>query len=282
METMASDETREIRMSAIQSLADMGAEGTPDTLAALNRLLKTGDDVMRQAVFDALASMCAAANAGYAVLDGMDTDDIEEATRIWRSRFFASSAALAVFAGENAAKTLSPERKTELFISAAACLGIALSFPANQPDPGGAVARMADAGLSRLEMLLTVPVMPRECRIAILRALGECGGAQATTAIVGILNSPYASPDAASDGLRLAEAAVDSLRAAAINGRNGGGLEARQILLALLSDKRVYPAQHPENPPTGLAHLVLWRLQRLAKSTDTSLDADVWRIRLGW
>jgi hypothetical protein len=80
----------------------------------------------------------------------------------------------------------------------------------------------------------------------------------------------------------LAEAAIDSLRTVAIGGRNGSGTEAKEILLALLSDKRVYPAQHPGKPSTGLAHLALWRLQRLAKSTDTSLDADVWRIRLGW
>ena len=282
METAMPDEMREIRMAALQSLADLGAEGTPGTLAALSRLLGKEDGVMRQAVFDALAAMCSAAYTAYPALAGMSEYDIEETTRIWRSRFLASSATLTVFAGENAARALSREEKTALFASAAACLGTALSFPADLPDRDGAVARMADAGLSKLETLLTAPVMSRECRVAVLRALGECGGARATTAIAGLLNSPYASPDTAADGLRLAEAAVDSLRAVAVGDRNGGGLEAREILLALLSDKRVYPAQHPEKPATGLAHLVLWRLQRLVKSTDTSLDADAWRIRLGW
>jgi hypothetical protein len=273
------DELEEIRLNALQSLQDMGAEGLPETIGALDGLL-SGSGILSQAVFDALAGMCAAAFANYPPLAGPGLD-LAGAGEVWRDRVLASSLNLAVFAAGKAAEALAPSGDPGLFAAAAACLGTVLAPPPGFPDPEGRLAGAAGIALARLESLLTLPDLPRENREAALRALGACGAPRAVAAILGLLDSPYASPGAGSRGLRLAEAAVDSLRDAA-SGPGAGREAARAALLALLSDNRGFPPVRPGQPPIRLAHLALWRLRRLAKSTDTGLDAESWRLRLGW
>ncbi|MDR1518746.1 MAG: hypothetical protein LBU23_01190 [Planctomycetota bacterium] len=279
LEFLVPDEVEEIRLAALQSLSDMGAEGLPETLQALGRL-PAGNGALDQAVFETLAGMCSAALSNYPALAAMEATG-DEAAGNWRDRFISSTVALALFARERADGALTPGRDAASFAAAAACLGIAISIPKGFPDPDGALARAAEAGLDRLETLLTRPELPPAGRAALLGALGAHGGERAVAAIAGLLASPYVSPEAGGSGLAVAEAAVNSLGNAAAN-RDGGDPAARAALLALLADRRTYPPTRPGKPPIGLAHLALWRLQRLAKSTDTRLDAGIWRLRLGW
>ena len=73
----------------------------------------------------------------------------------------------------------------------------------------------------------------------------------------------------------MAEEAVDALCGIAAGG-------ARDLLLRLLADAREYPPGKANAPPIRMGHIVMWRLQRLAKSGAIALDAEFWRSRLGW
>ncbi len=275
-------EVEELRLSALHSLSDMGAEGLPEIIEAFRRLLSGGGPILVQAAFETMTVMCRTAFAYYAPLSAMSlgAEDAVEAEN-WRARRFASAAALARFAADGAAGRLGREADSGAFAALADCLGTALSYPPGFPDPDGGLALARANGLERLEGWLMAPDLSREKRAAVASALGGIGAARAVAALSSLLASDYVSPESGQDGMRLAEAAVDGLRAAA-TGKGGGMDAARAALLGLLGDKRVYAPLRAGTPPVGLAHIVLWRLQRLAKSNDTSLDREAWRVKLGW
>ncbi len=277
------DEVEELRLAALLSLSDMGAEGLPEILEPLKKLAEGGGAALRQAVFDAMAVMCRVGFSENAALASIrfDAEGMVEAEN-WRARRYASNINLAVVTADAALDTLfNPDFDPSVFSSAADALGGALSYPSGFPDAGGRLAGARSRGLDGLERLLLMPDLSRQKRTAVILALGEIGSGRGVTAIMSIVHSPYSSPEFGADGARIAESAVEALRNAAIGGQEGRDA-ARNALLTLLSDGRVYPPLRSDAPPVGLAHMVLWRLQRLAKSNETSLEDELWRNRLGW
>lgn len=282
MSLRGAEEVEEIRLAALQSLSDMGAEGLPELIQSFGRLLEASGTVLEHAAFEAMAVMCRNAFADFAPLMEMHfgIEDAVEAEN-WRRRRLASAANLAVFAAESAEVRLERTEDAAVFGMAATCLGAALSFPDDFPDPAGVLSEAKVRGVSRLERLLLMPDLSREQRTETAHALGEIGNARAVSAIDSIVHSPYCSPELESDGMRMAEAAVDALREIAV-GTHDGRDAARRLLLGLLRDPRLFEPLRPGTPPVGLAHMVLWRLQRLAKSNETALEPEIWRMRLGW
>lgn len=282
MDVRVPDEVEEIRLAALLSLSDMGAEALPEVIGAFRTLRAAGGDILQQAGFDAMAVMCRVAFGGYQSLVDMKpvAEDAIEAES-WRGRRYISAANLAVFTSETAGESLTGGADTSVFTAAAAALGAALAYPADFPDPAGRLADVRESGLAGLERMLLMPDITREKRAAVAMALGEVGALRAVSAIASIIDSPYCSPEFGADGTRLAEAAIDALRDTATAEREGK-FAARDELMELLRDGRVFPPLRTGTPPVGLAHMVLWRIQRLARSNDTSLDPDVWRPRLGW
>lgn len=282
MALQAPDEIEEIRMAALASLADMGAEGIPEVIAAFRIVESSGDGISRQGAFDAMAAMC---RSGFQTNEALATitfaAEDEAAAESWRRRRYASNANLAVFAAESAGEALERDVDAAVFNSAAACLGAALSYPADFPDAQGVMASARAKGLALLERLLMMPDIPREKRAAIALALGDIGAVRAVDAIASIIDSPYCSPEFGEDGARMAEASIDALREVATGDHDGRGA-ARRVLIGLLRDGRMYPPLRADTPPVGLAHMVLWRLQRLARSNDISLEPETWKERLGW
>lgn len=282
MASRAPEEVEEIRLAALLSLSDMGAEGLPEVIAAFRRLLSAGGPILEQASFEAMAAMCRNAFGEFADLSAMnfDAEDAVEAEN-WRNRRFASAAGMGAFAAGSACDHLVGGMDAGGFVAAADCLGAALSYPDAFPDPDGRLAAARAGGLTVLEHLLLMPDLGREKRSAAAAALGVIGAERAVAALAGILDSPYASPDFGAEGMRLAEAAVDALRDAAMGGHDGRNA-ARAALLSLIDDPRTYPPLRAGTPPMRLAHMALWRLQALARSTDATLDRELWRNRLGW
>jgi hypothetical protein len=282
MDLRAPDEVEELRLGALASLADMGAEGLPEVIGAFRVLFSSADEVQRQAAFDTMTVMCRSAFDGYDTLSAMnwDAEDAVEAEN-WRRRRYASTVNLASYAADTAETLLGGELETSVFTSAAECLGASLSYPPGYPDPEGVLAARKEEGLTRLERLLMMPDISPEKRFSVSLALGEIGAERAVRALASIIDSPYCSPDAGIDGTRMTETAIDTLRNIAI-GSQAGRDSARQKLLAMLGDDRIFPPLRAGAPPVGLAHMVLWRLQRLSRSNDTALDGSVWGQRLGW
>ncbi len=276
------DEVEEIRLAALDSLAYMGAEGLPEIIDAFGRLLSSGGDILRQAAFETMAVMCRCGFDSYAPLAEMRfaADDSVEAES-WRTRRFDSTRRLAVFSAGRAADALPLAGEASVFGAAADCMAAALAVPPGFPDPAGQLAAVRESGLGVLERLLMMPDLSREKRASVAMALGQIGTVRAVSALDSILASSYTSPDFGPDGVRMAEAAVEALRLAAIGAQEGRNA-ARQSLLALLADGRQFTPSRADAPPVRLAHMVLWRLQRLARSTDSSFDAGPWRERLGW
>lgn len=278
------DEVEEIRLEALTSLSDMGAEGIPEVLDAFTLLFETGNDTQFQAAFDAMAVMANAAFTGYSALAAMtfDADEAVEAES-WRRRRIASATNLALYAVEKTMDFLQRgvHGDVAVFISAASALGAALSYPAEFPDDGGRLAASREAGIELIERLMMYPDLDREKRGSVVRAAASVGTERAVAALRSLVYSPYATAEFGNDGSMMAETVVDALRDIAV-GRHGGRDLARQTLLELLADERVFPPLRAGTPPVGLGHMVLWRLQRLTRSNDISLRPDDWRERLGW
>ena len=283
MASVVPDELEEVRLALLQVFSDMGAEGLPEVLGALRRLADSGDPLLGQSTFESMTVMCRTAFGDVAALSAMRFDD-EDATEAesWRRRRLASAVDLALFAAEAAGRELSKEgMDAAAYGAAVACLGAAVAYPDDFSDPGGLLAGARAAGLERLERLLLAADLLQERRAAVAAALGEIGASGAVASLIGLLDSPYCSSERGAAGERMAEAAVDALHAAA-SGAHGGRDAARKALLALLGDTRVYPSVRSGAPPVGVAHIVLWKLQRLARTSHTSFDGDWWRERLGW
>lgn len=276
------DEVEEIRLAALLSLSDMGAEGVPEVIDSIDILFVSGSEILRQAAFDSMGTMCRIGFREYPALSTMtfSAEDAVEGEN-WRLRRYGSNARLAVHAAETSTRMLLGEIDAAVFIAAADCLGAALSYPDDFPDPEGVLAKAREDGEAFLEQLLMRPDIGREKRSAASKALGEIGTARAVAALYSIIESPYCSPGAGVDGTRMADAVIDALRAAAL-GAHSGSAESKRILLELMSDERVFPALRVDAPPVGLAHMVLWRLQRLVRTNDVNMDPDVWRQRLNW
>lgn len=282
VEYMVPDEIEEIQLAVLTSLSDMGAEGSPELLQALDNLLHVNADSILQAAYDTMAVMCRTGFGMYEPLQKMffTAEDSVEAEN-WRRLRFASANRLAVFVSAKAVRDMSRFEDEAVFAAITDCISSALSYPPEFPDPDGALAAALADGQAELMRIVMMPDLSRGKRSAAALALGRIGTIEAVTALAGILDSVYVSPEFGSDGLRMAESAVESMRLAAI-GTGSGRDAARRAFLLLLTDKRQYAPQRPGTPPLALAHLVLWRLQRLARSTDTSFDPEIWRARLGW
>lgn len=282
IEFLDTTEVEEIRLAAMQSLADMGAEGLPELLAAFRVLLDSGDDILKQSCFDTLAVMCRVGFETAAALSEMQfpPEDAIEGDA-WRGRRSDAARKLAVFAAESAELGLNRSAGSGTFASAANCLGAALSFSLEFMAGFDGLAEARARGIAVLERMAMMPDISRSERASVLSALGNIGSARAVAAVASVLDSPYCSPEFGEDGRLLTEAAVDALRVAAVGGHDGRDA-ARALLLGLLASDRNFPPVRAEAPPVGVRHMALWRLQRLARTTDTSFDGESWRQRLGW
>ncbi|MCD8138249.1 MAG: hypothetical protein LUE17_00455 [Planctomycetaceae bacterium] len=276
-------EIEEIRLAALTSLSDMGAEGLPEVLAAFDLLFETGDATQRQAAFETMAVMCRVGFAGYPALAAMtiESDEAVEAEN-WRRRI-ESNVNLAVYTAAGATKTLheSMHGDAGVFVAAAGALGAALSFPRDYPDGDGRLLASRADGVGMLERLMLYPDIDREKRASVVAAMASVGAPESVVALTSLVNSPYTTADFGNDGTLMAEAVVDALRDIAVGGQDGRA-DARRALLMLLEDERQFPPVRPGTPPVGMAHMVLWRLQRLARSNDISFRPGDWRERLGW
>ncbi len=277
-------EVEEIRLAALTSLSDMGAEGLPEVLAAFDLLFDTGTPTQYQAAFETMAVMCRTAFAGYPALAAMtiESDEAVEAEN-WRRRRIESNANLAVYTAAGATKALrsSMHGDAGVFVAAAGALGAALSFPRDYPDDDGRLAAARADGVGILERLMMYPDIDREKRSAVVDAMASVGAPESVVALMSLANSPYTTADFGNDGTLMAEAVVDSLRDIAVGGQDGRAA-ARRALLGLLEDDRQFPPVRPGTPPVGMSHMVLWRLQRLARSNDISFRPGDWKERLGW
>lgn len=280
MEIRSADDVEEIRLAALSSLADMGAEGMPEVVEAFRFLFLSGGDVLRQAAFEAMGAMCRAAFGDFIALSSLRSD-AEAETKNWVRRRDASAVVLSVFAVGSAGAELRRNGGAGVFAAAAGCLGAALSYPDAYPDPDGSLAANRANGLELLRRMLLMPDMTPQKRIRLVSALGDIGAERAVDVLIGLVNSPYCSPEAGLDGAAMADAAVTALRVAA-TGEHAGRAAAREALLEFLGDDRMFPPLRPGTPPVGIAHMVLWQLQRLARSNDGALEAALWRARLGW
>lgn len=282
MTVLLPDEVEEIRLAALMSLADMGAEGVPEVIAAFEKPLASDSEILRQAVFETMAVMCRTGFQGYTALSTMNftAEDAVEGEN-WRRRRYASNTRLAAFAANSASRILAGELDNAVFIAAIDSLGAALAYPDEFPDPDGILLDARERGGVFLEQLLMRPDIGREKRVAVAKALGEIGTLRSVSALQSIIESPYCSPDAGIDGTRMADAVVDALRGVAVGHHDGSG-EAREMLLKLMDDPRMFPPLRPQTPPVGLSHMVLWRLQRLTRSTDINMEPEYWRQRLSW
>ncbi|MCC8109413.1 MAG: hypothetical protein LIQ30_10325 [Planctomycetes bacterium] len=276
------DEVEEIRLVALASLADMGAEGLPEVLEAFGRLAAIGDGVILQALFDTMTAMCRTAFVEFPDLNAMQfaAEDAVEAEN-WRRRRLASGRNLAVFAAGSATAAIERDLDPAVFAAVVTAFGAALAYPDDFPDPDGELAAARDAGIASMEYLLMHPDLTRVKRSAVAGALGEVGTVRAVSALVSIANSPYCSPEFGDDGARFLDTVLDSLRDIAV-GAHSGRDNAREALLQLLADTRMFPPIRAGAPPVGAAHMVLWRLQRLSRSNDTGMEPGLWRNRLGW
>ncbi len=282
MELLVPDELEEIRLAALTSLSDMGAEGLPEVIEAFRYLRTVPGNILQQAVYDTMATMCRSAFSSFETLSGLQFSAEEAAgAEGWRERRNQSAANLAAFTAKCAEEKLLEDSDAGVFVSIVSALGAALSYPAALPDTGGRLAGVRENGLDRLEFLLMHPDLSREKRSAVAAALGEVGAARSVSALASIIDSPYCSPEYGNAGARFAESVIDALRTVATGDREGRNA-AREALLALLAEKRMYPALRAGAPEVGLAHMVLWRLQRLVRSNDSQLEASIWRERLNW
>lgn len=277
------EELEEVRLAALDSLADMGAEGLPEVVDGFGKLLAEDSRIVIQACFETMKTMCGTAYAAYETVSGLTFEaETAAAGENWRKRIVASATRLALFAAREAGRVAERgEGDNAMFSLAVGCIGEALAFPPGFPDPDGELDRARTAGLALLERLAMRPDLTPAKREAVARALGRVGLERGARVLAGILDSPYASPGRGDEGMRMAAAVVDALAAVA-QGPRPGREQARNALLDALSDSRVFPSSRPESPPVGMGHLVLWRLQRVGRTNDISLDPAWWRSRLGW
>lgn len=278
----APGDVEEIRLAALSALADMGAEGLREVIDSFRGLDARGDAVLAQAAFETMTVMCRAAYAEHPVLEAMQSgaEDQVEAEN-WRLQRYASGARIGAYTAEAAGGALAPDLDGGVFDAAANALGVSLSYPDDYPDRDGGLERAKAAGLARLESLLLMPDLSREKRASVALALGEAGTERSAGALASIIDSPYCSPEFGADGVRLADSAIQALTRTATGGHDGARA-ARETLLRLLEDDREFPAARQGTPPTGIRHMALWRMQRLAGSNDVSMNPAAWRTRLGW
>lgn len=275
------DEIEEIHLGALAALADLAAEGTAVVLEGFETLLEFDSAIITHAAMDALVHMCRfnyekaglVMSGDFGIADGAGEDG-------WRERNNASAVRLGVFTADRALRLVASVHP-EIETVAVEALGAACSYPGSLPDPGGLLAEKRAEAVSTLTLLAMSPETPSAMRLAVLRALGEIGSARAVDVVREILASPYAAPEREADGLATAEASVAALARIAVEGRDGAP-EARRLLLALLRDERRFASPKPEAPPIQMGHIVMWRLQRIAKLGSVSLEPEFWANRLGW
>lgn len=281
MKLANAEEIEEIRLAALATLTDLAAEALPELTAGLTFLLSLDQPLVDQAVMRAMSSLCRNAYDEAVLVSDPEfrmADGPEE--NAWRQRRLASAARGAGFALDAALERLDADAPA-LVLAATDCVGAAGSYPPLIPDPDGGLAAKRAAAAANLSRIAMDPSSAATPRLAALKALGEIGARQAVEVVGEILASPYSAPEANRDGLDVAEASVAALVAVAAGGAEGSA-DARSRLLLLLSDERSFPSTKAGVPPTRMGFLVMWRLQRLAKTSEISLDADFWRKRLGW
>lgn len=272
-------EIEEIRLAALATASDLGIEGIPLTIDRFAYLFSLGETLLDQSGLETLASMCRSA---YDELDLLASEDYRiisgDQEKAWRERRAASAARLARFTIDESLKRIDDPALTLTAINA---VGVASSFPETIPDPDGALVAGRTEAASRLALSSMSPTSSISVRRASLEALGEIGSERAVGVLEEIIRSPYASPESGRNGQDIAAAAIDALARIA-SGAAPGASAAGRLLLALLADGREFPPVKAGVPPTKIGHLVMWRLQRLAKTSDISLDAQFWQTRLGW
>ncbi|MDR0362416.1 MAG: hypothetical protein LBJ46_07015 [Planctomycetota bacterium] len=274
-------EIAEIITVAVQTIADFGEPPDRGILDEIGGLVGPGDALAAQAGLAALADLCAAVS-GLAMSfepDGPPGGEWTGDERAWLAETRRRAAALRLFAAGAARRALA-DPASPVVRAAVNALGAAIDNR-NMPPGDPELAAMVDGAVDELGEIVLSAGLPDGLRAAVTAALGRSGTDGALDAVLETLASPYSSPDSGRGGLAVAEACVAS--ALDIAGGSGSGRDrARTAVLALLESGVKFPAANADAPPVTMGHLVLWRLQRAARSGDISFEPGFWRSRLGW
>jgi hypothetical protein len=275
------EEIEEIRLAALSAMSDMAMEGTTDAIDAMNFILSIRNPVIELGVLESLVTICRSSYDRAAMVMspeyGMEDGNEEMA---WERRFLDSTLRIGEFAVNTAAARLG-SREESIVLAAINAIGAAGSIPQSLPGSEVILNDLLPALIRSLAQVSMAPDINSTKRKAALRSLGEIGTSSSVAVIREILNSPYASPENGPDGQAIAEASVGALFDIVSSGREGEG-DARRLLLALLQDDRKFMSPKPNVEPTLMGHIVMWRMQRLAKSGELSFDPAYWAPRLGW
>lgn len=275
------EEIEEIRLTALSAMSDMAMEGTENVVDAMNFIFSIRNPVIELGVLETLVTICRSSYDRAAMVMspdyGMEDGDEEMA---WEKRFLESTLRIGEYALTIAAARLA-DREESISLAAINAVGAAGSVPENLPGAEAILDNLLPALIRSLAQISMAPDIDSTKRKAALRSLGEIGTTSSVAVIREIINSPYASPENGADGQSIAEASVAALFNIVSTGREGNG-DAKQLLLALLQDDRKFISPKPNVEPTLMGHIVMWRMQRLAKSGELSLDPAYWAPRLGW
>ncbi len=275
------EEIEEIRLAVLSAMSDMAMEGTQNVTDALDFVLSVRSPVIELGVLETLVTICRSSYERAAMVMspeyGMEDGNEEVA---WKERFLESTLRIGEYAIKTAAARLSNQEKS-IALAAINCIGAAGSVPENLPGAGAILDDALPMLIRSLAQISMAPDIDSTKRKAALQSLGEIGTSSSVAVIREILNSPYASPETGADGQSIAEASVAALFAVIATGREGDA-DAKQLLLALLQDDRQFISPKPNVEPTLMGHIVMWRMQRLAKSGELTLDPAFWAPRLGW
>ncbi|MDR3211618.1 MAG: hypothetical protein LBU79_06860 [Planctomycetota bacterium] len=278
-------EIQEIRLTALTSLVDMGAAPGSVLLNGFEYLVTSGDPIIIQAVMEGAASILRVAFSNLRQLAGDNSGMAEgRAEGEWLDSLAATTANLTLFTLRQG-KSLLASPVPSVRLAAVIAMGAGSSFPRMVQAAAPDLERERDLIINNLADLAMHPETTQELRLRLVAAMGEVLEPRTVGLLKNILASPYSEADRS--GQEVAEAAVAALAELAISQTDNPTTElarhdAREAILTLLSDMRQYPSNKAGVPPVRIAHLALWRLERLAKSRDISLEQDFWRQRLGW
>jgi hypothetical protein len=273
------EEIEEVVTTALGVLGDLGLPADASVFPGLDFLFRLENPLVAHAALESLRAMCLSATRTIgAFLDGAYGSDWTEAESGWLRGREDLAAELWLFTARHGAKLLdSPD--PALAHAAVLAVGAAIGFSPRVAARRADLRDMSAMAVEKLESMALLAGLGVGLRCDVLRALGRSGSRPALAAVLEIMGSAYAG--SGRDGLAVAEAGVAALAEMA-NGDDESGEAARAALLGLLSDAREYPAGNSTAPPVMMGHIVLWRLQRIAKSGEITFDAGFWRRRLGW
>lgn len=270
----------EITLAALETLGEVGAEGTPAVLDDFRRLLSRNDDKTDTAALETLTQMCD--NSRTSIAPAVDPSKLRErdkpladAEAAWRARRLKDADALSAMAFETAMARLDAKSPD---VRAAAAICLASAWP---PQENGKDDAQRALAATQLCFRLALPNEEPKVRRAIVAALGKLPGLETVDTLNRLLDSPYVDASQGRDAMALTIAVAEALAEIALSS-GPGNIQARQALLSRLGDDRKLSGGQDGNLSVTVGHVILWRLQRIAKTGEAERNPDFWRLRMGW